>query len=297
MSWEELAECIASQSCNQALCIVNLKKHALALYSELEKRQAIGLFHLSTNMCPAHRKVVLDKVRDKLKKKGEACRLISTQCVEAGVDVDFPVVFRAWGPLDAMAQAAGRCNRNGCADSGVVHVFMPEEENYPDGAYRQAADIARILLKKHGAEGMDIQVPELFAEYYKELYDFVRPPGKKKDLINAIKRQDFAEAARLYRVIDRNSINVLVLYDPEAFYELAAEVRKTGLTKRWIAKARPHTVGLFRPKHDDHIRNHIEPVPIGRNVSSEEWFIYLRKEHYSPETGLVPPTLMDCLIA
>jgi CRISPR-associated helicase Cas3 len=174
-SWAELADQLSQHG--QALCVVNLKRHAIQLFDELKRLQLDGLFHLSTNMCPAHRGVVLDEVRQRLA-KGMSCHLISTQCVEAGVDVDFPVVFRALGPLDAVAQAAGRCNRNGRAETGIVHVFLPKEEEasaYPDGTYRQAASVCRLFLSKYGAPRMDIHVPELFEEYYRELYDLSRP--------------------------------------------------------------------------------------------------------------------------
>ena len=111
--WDELAGSLASDDCRRSLCVVNLKRHALELFQKLRERKVDedSLFHLSTNMCPAHRKVVLDEVRQRLN-DGLSCRLVSTQCVEAGVDVDFPVVYRAWGPFDSIAQAAGRCNRN-----------------------------------------------------------------------------------------------------------------------------------------------------------------------------------------
>ena len=138
MQWPEVAEEMASSE--QSLCIVNLKRHALELFSELKELCDINLFHLSTNMCPAHRKKVLDDVRKYLK-DGAPCRLVATQCVEAGVDLDFPVVFRSWGPLDSLSQAAGRCNRNGTATTGDFSIFVPEDESYPDGAYRQAAGV------------------------------------------------------------------------------------------------------------------------------------------------------------
>ncbi|MFA4911815.1 MAG: CRISPR-associated helicase Cas3', partial [Desulfobacteria bacterium] len=128
LSWAELAHTTTSR--DQVLCIVNLKRHAFCLLDELVNLGAEGMFHLSTNMCPAHRQAVLDEVRQRLDNK-KPCRLVSTQCIEAGVDVDFPFVLRALAPLDAIAQAAGRCNRNGKESIGQVKVFVPEDEGYP----------------------------------------------------------------------------------------------------------------------------------------------------------------------
>jgi CRISPR-associated helicase Cas3/CRISPR-associated endonuclease Cas3-HD len=293
-SWAQLAEQLSKH--DQALCVVNLKRHALLLFDELKKLQLDGLFHLSTNMCPAHRQVVLDTVRERLQ-RGKPCRLVSTQCVEAGVDVDFPVAFRALGPLDAIAQAAGRCNRNGRSAIGTVHVFVPEGEDYPDGTYRQAASLTRILLRQLSPRDMDIHNPALFDRYYREFYDLAQPQKRKEELQDAIKRQDFETVAKEYRLIENDAINVLVPYDREVFRELCSEVRETGLRRTWFIRARPHVIGLFRPKRDEVVSRWLEAVRLGRGVLSEEWFIYMNEEHYDPDKGLVPPASLECLIA
>ncbi|MEI9479738.1 MAG: CRISPR-associated helicase Cas3', partial [Deltaproteobacteria bacterium] len=292
LEWTELAERIGEL--DQVLCIVNLKKHALLVYDELERAGAEGLFHLSTNMCPAHRRDVLETVRQRLK-EGASCKLVSTQCVEAGVDLDFPVVFRAWAPLDSMAQAAGRCNRHGLGETGQVHVFIPQEEGYPDGAYEQAASVARIVLNRHAPENLVLDNPRLFQEYFHELYSVANL--EKKDLKNAIERQDFSAVASLYRIISNDAINVLTPYRMDRFVELKKEVRETGLTASWISRARDYSVGLFRPKIDLPVQMFLEPVRVGFKSKSEDWFIYLECEHYSDQKGLTPPQQIDCLIA
>ncbi|HQR53073.1 MAG TPA: CRISPR-associated endonuclease Cas3'', partial [Burkholderiales bacterium] len=120
-AWAALADEL--RSAGQALVVVNLKRHARGLLEMLAGVE--GVFHLSTNLCAEHRRAVLDEVRERLT-QGKTCRLISTQCVEAGVDVDFPRVFRALAPLESVAQAAGRCNREGrLSGIGEVTVFEP----------------------------------------------------------------------------------------------------------------------------------------------------------------------------
>lgn len=306
-SWESLACELGRNEYRQALCIVNVKRHAIDLCRALQESDANGLFHLSTNMCPLHRERVLADVRSRLD-SGAPCRLISTQCVEAGVDVDFPTVYRAWGPLEAIAQAAGRCNRNGRLARGEVHVFLPPDDGrraYPTGAYRQAADIARIVLDARGVAPGDpipIDDPMLFDEYYRALYDLTRiaqpTDGKAKELNDALALRDFAEVAKLYRLIPDDGINVLVPYDPKTWRHLAADVRESRLTARWMRTARPHTVSLFRPRPDDPIWRFLDPVPITRQAGSDQWFIYLREEDYDRQLlGLAPQGNPDTWIA
>ena len=291
ISWCELAAKLRDHP--QTLCIVNLKRHALQIFQELAHQQ--GVFHMSTNMCSAHRRVVLNEVRRRLKNESN-CLLISTQCVEAGVDIDFPAVFRAIGPLDAIAQAAGRCNRHGTAPFGNVHVFRPEDTKYPDGAYQQAATVTEMLLKEHSM-GIDINDPQIYREYYERLYAFIDPEKSKPELQDAILRQDFADVARLYRVISQDTINVLVSYNKAVFTELKAIVTADGLTAQWIRRARPYAIGLYRPKPHDPVTPFIKPVSICNGTDSTEWYIYLKEDDYDEKVGLILPISSNVLIA
>ena len=132
VSWERIAAEIAQH--DSVLAIVNTRRQARELHALLPK----GTIHLSALMCGQHRSDVIAGIKEKLR-RDEPVRVVSTQLVEAGVDLDFPVVYRALSGLDSIAQAAGRCNREGRLDRGEVVVFVPPEPA-PPGVMRRAAD-------------------------------------------------------------------------------------------------------------------------------------------------------------
>lgn len=146
----------------QVLCIVNTRSHAAAIFDALSDGDDI--FHLSTRMCPAHRLVVFETIRRRLDDR-LPCRVISTQLIEAGVDVDFPVVYRASCGFDSLAQAAGRCNREGKLARGKV-VSFDTESLPPPGHLRRTAEVARELL----APGVDPLAPEKVRRYFEHYY-------------------------------------------------------------------------------------------------------------------------------
>ncbi len=236
---------------------------------------------------------MLEVVRQKLEKK-QPVNLIATQCVEAGVDIDFPAVWRSIAPLDAIIQAAGRCNREGKLEKGELTVFIPEDTPYPPMAgYLQATKITEHLLRAVGTDNFDPHQSELIQRYYRELYDLGRPSDQAKELLCAIREVDFPEVAQQYRLIKQDSINIIVPYaERSALYEeLSAEASEQGLSQKWIRKARPLTVSLYRPKAEEPIWDALQPINYLRTPQNKmtDWFIYLRKEDYHPNLGLVPP--------
>ncbi len=304
IAWPELANQLLEVK--QVLCVVNLKSHAQALLDELKNDDS--LFHLSTNQCALHRRSVLDEVRSRLP-KGLPCRLISTQCIEAGVDVDFPVVYRALAPLDAIAQAAGRCNRegrltddNGNRRMGEVRVFEPDvtgdyRKRYPTWAYYQAAEVTRSMLikaRRSGLAELDLNDPQVFREYYRELYDLSRPETLNNELASAIASIDFVRVAKEYRLIDQSAIQVLVPYEQyrEQFDELRQQQDKEGINAQWIRRAQGLAVSVFRPKNDHPAWGVLIPAKLryGKGVS-DEWFIVEDREgdFYNNVTGLRLP--------
>lgn len=290
LSWADLAAELAGRG--QALAIVNLKRHARELADHLQALGAPGLALLSTNLCPAHRERVLAEVRAKLLDDTKPpCLLVSTQCIEAGVDVDFPAVYRALAPLDAIAQAAGRANRNGRLDAGEVHVFEPSQEDklpYPDRAYGAAAEITRAMLKD-AAGDLDLDDPTVFRAYFARLYLLGKQAECDPKLLAAIQRIDFEAAAQAYRLIDQNTVQVLVPYDLSAFRELRAALYRAGLTRHWVRRARPHTVNLYRPRPDNPTWNLLEPARLPGGEPAPDWYVLLDDDGYDRDLhGLLP---------
>lgn len=161
ISDDELCEKLRTYK--QVLCIVSTRKHARLVFEKI--RDQGGCYHLSALMCPAHRTKKFEEIRQALT-RGFPCRVVSTQLVEAGVDIDFPVVFRSAAGIDSVAQAAGRCNREGkLPEGGQVYVFVPEA-GLPPGYFRQTAETAEAVMRRH-EDPLSLQAIE---EYFRSLY-------------------------------------------------------------------------------------------------------------------------------
>lgn len=159
LSDEELSHRVLSHE--RVLCIVNTRRHARELYRSIGT--AAEHHHLSASMCPAHRSAALEGVRRALK-AGEGCRLISTQLIEAGVDIDFPTVYRSLSGLDSIAQAAGRCNREGSLPRGDVHVFRSEHAA-AERFLAETANCGRQILELHD-DPMSLEAIEHYFRLY-----------------------------------------------------------------------------------------------------------------------------------
>ncbi|MCL6611499.1 MAG: CRISPR-associated helicase Cas3' [Peptococcaceae bacterium] len=287
--WETIAGQVVKN--RKALIIVNLRRHAAHLFKLVQESRSDGVYHLSTNMCSEHRKDVLAEVKRRLADPSADCILVSTQCIEAGVDVDFPVVFRSLAPLDAVIQSAGRCNRNGRMENGNLYVFLPiiDEEKYPDETYGKATSEVKLMLhrRRNIPGGIDIEDPTTVKEYYAKI--FASNAVENERLNDAINSLDFVETAREYRWIDQHGINILVPYAPyrDTYNELCRQARDGNITREWIARARMLAVSApFRKKSG--IYDLLEPVINKRYGHREQtgWYILLREEAYSEQTGL-----------
>ena len=206
-SWGRVAE--EMKTSPQALTVLNTRADALSLLDALEDPDAL---HLSTLLCGAHRRDVIKEVKRRLN-ADEPCRLVSTQVVEAGVDLDFPLVMRALGPLDRIVQAAGRCNREGSLKregrivKGRVVVFRPSEGGAPKGVYQSGVNETEFLL---GGEPVDFNDPSTYPAYFHRLYQLVTTD---REGIQELRGNfDFPEVDERFRLIDQTGVPVVVGY-------------------------------------------------------------------------------------
>ena len=205
-SWDDLAAELAALP--RVLCVVNTRRDCRELHELLPE----GTIHLSASMCGEHRSSVVAEIKQRLL-SGASVRVVSTQLVEAGVDIDFPVVYRAFSGLASIAQAAGRCNREGRAQKpGRVVVFMPPKQA-PIGSLRKQEDAMRDLMAAHA----DVEAPDSYPFYFRQLYQRHIDLGTafEKWLIEDARdfQFQFREAARAFRMIDdQASATVIVRY-------------------------------------------------------------------------------------
>ncbi len=287
VSYRQIGEELISD--RQGCVIVNLRAHAEKLFRILEemipKWESEGLFYLTSDLCGAHRSQILERIKVRLA-EGKSCYLVASQCIEAGVDLDFPVVYRALAPLEAIIQAAGRCNRNGDSPNGRVVVFLPDEERlYPPGAYyERAAVCVKTLASRHPIDCFHLKHIE---EYYEILYS--NSEGDKEKLKKAIQDRDYKKVQEEYKLIDSTGVQVIVPWDEELelFCSLQEEYERTGLTRDFIRRARPLTVSSFAEDkvQESCISLLFRTYERGREVRTN-WYLLGNQKCYHEKLGL-----------
>ena len=240
VEWESLADTLAADDHRQVLAIVHKRKDARDLARLLQARVPKDeVIHLSALMCPAHRKDVLEEVNRRLA-AGEPCRVVSTQLVEAGVDVDFPIVYRAMGGLDSIVQAAGRCNREGkLAEKGRVIVFRAPG-NPPPGTPSEALKVADSLMTEKGG-APDVTDPACFEVYFRTLYN-----ARVTDGIRAFRESlDYPTVARKFRLIEDSFTKTIVVPYGDEGQERMDRLRKDGPSRETLRAVQPYTVSIY----------------------------------------------------
>ncbi len=247
-TWEEISEELNSYE--QVLCIVNTRRDC----RDLHKLMPEGTVHLSALMCGEERSEVISDIKKKLS-DSVPIKVISTQLVEAGVDIDFPVVFRAMCGLDSIVQAAGRCNREGklCAAGGMgkVIVFSPPKPA-PPGLLRKGEDAARTLIRNKSVDELSL---ELFRDYFRNYFASINNLDKP-DFDSRLKKEadefkfQFRTFSRDFNLIDNTKQKpVIIWYEGRKrdSREIIEELKKYGPNKSRLRKLQRFTVNISYP--------------------------------------------------
>jgi CRISPR-associated endonuclease/helicase Cas3 len=275
---------------NQVLCIVNTRCHASGLFGGLLEE---GRFHLSTLMCPAHRIKTLAEIRQRLQ-EGLTCRVVSTQVLEAGIDVDFPTGFRALAGLDSIIQAAGRVNREAKCVRGTMYVFEPDSplvKRFPT-YIQQGAEVASSVLRDYSVD--PVTIPAIQA-YYNCLYTLQNAkttfdthevlPCFEKNVADAV--FNFQTATERFKLIDDNQETIIIPFEKEA-KELLDKVNHSMYPASFARQLQKYSVNLYAQEVDA-LRSK------GALQMAAETFEYLdpgqMSDYYHPQTGVKIPEI------
>lgn len=277
----------ALKEVSQGLVIVNSRAHALMLYHEAVAAGLEGVVHLTTRQTAADRRRILADIRGRLDPdRPQPCRVIATSLVEAGVDLDFPRVWRAEAGLDQIMQAAGRCNREGRrpVDGSVVTVFRPAEMKPPREIAGFAAATARVL-----ASGKSLDDPAAIQSYFEEVYWQKGPGLDREEILTEAFRVSqgslvfsYRSAAEKFRMIESGMAAVIIPSDDTARSVLAALAN--GLPPAAAArKLQPHVVQVPPQQRQELLDNGHACFVEG----FDDQFAVLKSDHlYTRETGL-----------
>ena len=261
------------------LIIVNTKKNAREIYEELIQHTAFPVYHLSTSMCAAHRMASLNEIREKLK-ESKPIICVSTQLIEAGVDVDFGTVIRFVSGIDSIVQAAGRCNRNGKRPSGKVFVINPKNESI-DSLHdiKTGRDISMRIFEelRNSKSGLpnDLTHPQVIERYFQYYFynraaemDYNVDVGRNDTLLNLLSnnsisvseysrehdkepqmyfRQSFATAGNVFKAIDAPTQGIVVPYSKNGKKIVADLFSQFAVEQQYklLQKAQKYTVNTF----------------------------------------------------
>ena len=317
--WEikEVAQLALDQVSESLSCliIVNTKKSAREIYEELLQHTDLSIYHLSTSMCPVHRMEKLNEIRRRLE-ENIAFICVSTQLIEAGVDVDFGSVIRFVAGIDSIAQAAGRCNRNGRRPSGTVSIINPKNESI-DSLHdiKTGRDISNRIINELESQGAglpdDLIHPKVMERYFQYYFynrasemDYKVDIGRSDTLLNLLSKnsisvseytrihgkspqmyfqQAFATAGKQFKAIDAPTQGIVVPYSragkklvAELFSQFAVEQQY-----KLLKKAQKFTVNVF----PNVIKKLVEQKAL-REVPETGVLVLSDPRFYHPEFGL-----------
>lgn len=286
LTWAEIAAEMLLE--RQILCVLNTRKHAFELFGKLAESEPDGLYHLSSAMCAEHRLEIIETIKERLK-NSLPCRVVSTQLVEAGVDLDFPVLFRAIAPLDSIVQAAGRCNREGKSAKGRVKVFTPTENVLPPGIYKAATIITSSLLHDLDEESLATN-HEIFSDYFRRVY---QTADTGKEIQNAREKLNYREVSSLAKVIDKEGIGVIVQFEGKenSSFEIIKKIRGKNSKSEIVFFGRDDMRSLQRfmvnlyPKDFEYLKSHgqLQPLLEGKDLD----LFVVNEGSYSTQLGIL----------
>lgn len=269
-----------------ALVIFNTKKDSLEFFSLMKSGDTWDAqYHLSTAMCPDHRKKTIKDIKSDLVAKKKIL-VVSTQLIEAGVDFDFPLVYRALAPLEAIIQSAGRCNREGLLNQygrlGNVYLFLLQDARYPNKTYQACAGYAAELIQ---SDIEQLYSHNIFEKYYASVFALYIDQGRQQGIINARKDFNFETVNDCYRYLDDHSEGLFIYNYNEESRQLLHSLRyKEYLSRDDYRAMQPYTVQayenfIYRNRED------VKTSPHGFKI----WY-----GNYDPDTGIsVAPMEVD----
>ncbi len=282
---DALIERLLQKENERSLCIVNTRKHAACLFEMLNEKGSDGhdgFFHLSAQMCPAHRTDVLNKIRTRLDAQSpQPCRVISTQLIEAGVDIDFPVVFRAMAGLDSILQAAGRCNREGKLDRGRLYLLETEGGTFPE--VHRAAQATREVARTHA----DLTSLEAINAFFKLHFWQRKAEWDKRKIMQAFSLSNvglhaqFRKVAGEYKLIRDEQVGVIVPYGKKSQQLITALKNMRDPPGRGFARGlQAYSVGL----RDRQLRKLIENAAVTQY--HDQYWVVENEHAYDQNLGL-----------
>jgi len=293
VTWDALAEDVAREP--RVLAVVHLRDDARKLVEAIDRRLGDHTTrHLSALMTPGHRRRILAEIRRDLD-DGGSCRVVSTQLVEAGVDIDFPVVFRALAGADSLAQAAGRCNREGrTAGGGRYRVFLAPTIP-PKGVLSQGLGVLRRLLEENPA--LDLFEPSLYRRYFKNL--FMLGEGDVEGIQSMRRDFRFKSVSEVAHLIPDVATPVAIPFcdDAKQCTRALQELRSGEFSKATLRRLQPFTVGVY-----DRMLGRLEQAGALEELPSHDHCIVraLRPDRiklYDERLGLLAAEAFEALIA
>jgi len=266
----------------QVLCIVNTRAHAKNLYDSISDLE--NCHHLSARMCPVHRKHRLAIIKDQLN-MAAPCRVISTQLIEAGVDIDFPVVYRAMAGIDSIAQAAGRCNREGKRASGDVYVFRSSEAHGKATAWqRRTAEIGEMVMRDSQDDPLSLSS---VATYFQKLYFYEGEAGlDQKGILSMLEERGnelsfpFQDVSETFKIIENDTRDLIIQYDDTAV-SIIEDLRSTMLPWQYARKIQGYSISIYQNEFDDLVSSgSVETI-------HDRFYVLTDMVKYSENTGLV----------